>query len=83
MDYLARSVIKRYPRLITPILCSATGFIYKFTENYLSYPGTAITSSILTIAICILAAHGFYECADKQGVILGGKLANSLKALEH
>lgn len=62
-----------------PILCSVTGSIYKTTENYLNYPATAITTSILTIAICILAAHVFYEYADKQGIILGGKLANSLK----
>ncbi len=61
-----------------PILCSATGFVYRTTENYFLYPATAIVTSIATIAICVFAAHIFYMYADRQGIVLGGKLANSL-----
>lgn len=61
-----------------PILCSATGFVYRTTENYFLYPATAIVTSVATIAICVFAAHIFYMYADRQGIVLGGKLANSL-----
>jgi peptidoglycan/LPS O-acetylase OafA/YrhL len=63
-----------------PILCSATGSIYRIIEMYLPYPTSAIITSILMVALCILTAHVFYEYADKQGVVLGGKLANALKS---
>ncbi len=62
-----------------PILCSVTGLIYRSAEHYLFYPWTAITTSLITIALCMLVAHPFYEYADKQGVVLGGKLANLLQ----
>lgn len=61
-----------------PILCSATGLIYKTAEVYMPYPASAISASLLTLALCLLAAHLFYIYADRQGVILGGKLANAL-----
>lgn len=63
-----------------PILCSATGLIYRITEAYIPYPSSAIVTSLLTIALSILTAHIFYEYADRQGVILGGKLANALNS---
>ena len=62
-----------------PILCSATGLIYKSMEDFVNYPTSAVATSVMTIAICILAAHFFYEYADKQGIILGSKLANDVK----
>lgn len=61
-----------------PILCSVTGLIYKMTEGSMLYPTSAIFTSLLTIALCILTAHIFYEYADRQGVILGSKIANAL-----
>ncbi len=62
-----------------PILCSATGVIYRMTEMVMPYPASAITTSLLTIALCIATAHVFYEYADKQGVIVGGKLAKAVQ----
>ena len=62
-----------------PILCSATGFIYISLDNYISYPASALITSVATIAISILAANIFYEYGDKQGIVLGGKLANYVK----
>ncbi len=75
--YLGRISFSLY-LIHVPILCSATGLIYRTAEAYMPYPSSAIFTSLLTIALCILTAHIFYEYADKQGVILGSKIANAL-----
>ncbi|MCC7188315.1 MAG: acyltransferase [Anaerolineales bacterium] len=61
-----------------PILCSATGFIYRNIESHIGYPVSAITTSAATIVICIFAADIFYKIADQQGINLGRKLSDSL-----
>ena len=61
-----------------PILCSATGFIYRIVENRMGYPISAITTSVITIMLCIVAADVFYKIADQQGITLGRKLSDTL-----
>lgn len=61
-----------------PILCSATGFIYRVLENRMGYPISAITTSVITIMLCIVAADVFYKIADQQGITLGRKLSDTL-----
>ena len=59
-----------------PILCSVTGFVYTFSDKFIAYPASAIFTSIVTIAVCILSADIFYKYADLQGIKLGEKLAD-------
>lgn len=61
-----------------PILCSATGFIYRIVENRMGYPISAITTSVITIMLCIVVADVFYKIADQQGITLGRKLSDTL-----
>lgn len=63
-----------------PILCSVTGLMYRIAASYLPFPASAIATSILTIALSILAAHIFYRFADKQGIILSGKFVEAFKS---
>jgi peptidoglycan/LPS O-acetylase OafA/YrhL len=75
--YLGRISFSLY-LIHVPILCSLTGFVYRMTDPYLTYPATAIVSSIITIAACLLAATVFQQYADSQGIKLGSLLANRL-----
>lgn len=61
-----------------PILCSATGFIYRVLENRMGYPISAITTSVITIMLCIVVADVFYKIVDQQGITLGRKLSDTL-----
>ena len=61
-----------------PILCSATGFIYRILENRMGYPISAITTSVITIMLCIVVADVFYKIVDQQGITLGRKLSDTL-----